>query len=132
MINFNIKLEAFHPLATSDKLMSPDFPIPISIMYGDTDWILGLESETPKLICESSKFKGKDQNEEGLLISKLHIIPTSDHQLHFDNPQGLANAMINDVYNLNLPVPRNELFKNEELDIKELEQLLQKPNVLAS
>ena len=40
--------------------------------------------------------------------------------------------MINDVYNLNLPVPRNELFKNEELDIKELEQLLQKPNVLDS
>ena len=115
MINFNLKLEAVYPLASPEKLMSSDFPIPISIMYGDTDWVGGLESDAPKLICDSSKYKGNSENDEGLLISKLHIVPTSDHQLHFDNPMGLANSIINDVYNLKLAIPINELFEKQSI-----------------
>lgn len=110
MVNFNLKLEADFPLATEDKLLSKEFPIPISIMYGESDWVRGLESEAPIQICEANKFAATSENEEGLMVSKYHLIPTSDHNLHFDNPIGLANSIINDVYNLKLPIPVNEQF----------------------
>ena len=110
MINFNLKLEADLPLATEGKLMSNEFPIPLSIMYGQNDWVRGLESEAPIHICNANKFAAKSENEEGLMVSKYHIIPTSDHNLHFDNPIGLANSIINDIYDLKLPIPVNEQF----------------------
>jgi len=32
------------------------------------------------------------------------IVPYSDHNMHMDNPDALANLIINDVYDLNLEV----------------------------
>jgi pimeloyl-ACP methyl ester carboxylesterase len=32
--------------------------------------------------------------------SHMHIIQNSDHHLYFDNPQGLAEAIIKDLQNL--------------------------------
>ena len=43
----------------------------------------------------------------GLTISKVHVIPTSDHNMHMDNPEALANTIINDIYNEALPVDPN-------------------------
>ena len=39
MVLFNPLLRAHLPLGTEDKLASPTFPIPISIFYGDDDWV---------------------------------------------------------------------------------------------
>jgi len=44
----------------------------------------------------------------GLMGSRVHIVPTSDHNMHMDNPQALANILINDVYDSDLPVEENE------------------------
>lgn len=115
-INFNLKLEANYPLATDDKLLSKDFPIPISIMMGENDWVRGMEADAPANICNSSKFAAKSDTEEGLMVSKYHIIPTSDHNLHFDNKTALANSLINDIYNSGLEVPQNELFMQSHDD----------------
>ena len=45
-----------------------------------------------------------------LSTSKVHIIPTSDHNMHMDNPKALAAAIINDIYGLRLPLEPNELL----------------------
>ena len=37
-IMFNPGLQAHLPLGARDKLGSPEFPIPISFIYGDSDW----------------------------------------------------------------------------------------------
>ena len=34
-------------------------------------------------------------------------MPTSDHNMHMDNPKALASIIINDVYNLGLEVEAN-------------------------
>lgn len=57
MIMFNLKLEADFPLGIPEKLMSKEFPIPVSIMFGDVDWVRGLEAEAAAKICKISKFQ---------------------------------------------------------------------------
>ena len=79
-------------------------------MYGDNDWVRGMETEAPIEICNKNKFAAKSETEQGLIVSKYHIIPTSDHHIHFDNPGALANSLINDVYNLQLEIPLNDKF----------------------
>jgi len=44
----------------------------------------------------------------GVETSQIHIVPTSDHNMHVDNPQAFANCLINDIYNKNLPIDPNE------------------------
>lgn len=42
----------------------------------------------------------------------VHIVPTSDHNMHMDNPEALARAIINDVYGLRfLLLPNKHLLK---------------------
>ena len=68
------------PLATPEKFLNPDFPLPISFIYGDDDWVKLIEEDTPDLIVKTNKFEN----------SKSYIVPTSDHNLHMDNPEALA------------------------------------------
>jgi len=44
----------------------------------------------------------------GIDKSFIHIIPTSDHNMHMDNPEALSNAIINDIYGEQLPLKPNE------------------------
>ena len=41
------------------------------------------------------------------MVSKVHIIPSSDHNMHIDNPDALACQIINDIYDAKLPILRN-------------------------
>ena len=113
MINFNQTLQAYIPLGTSRKLANKNFDVPISFIYGDNDWVLDIEEDIADIVTLSNKFAGKTDEEEGLQISKVHIVPTSDHNMHMDNPKALANILINDIYNLGLEVasnPKNSQF----------------------
>jgi len=40
MILFRDDLTAYQPLFTVEKLGNPDFPIPISIIIGENDWVI--------------------------------------------------------------------------------------------
>jgi len=74
----------------------------ISFIYGDDDWVkLSIEGDIPELICKTNKFES----------SKCYIVPTSDHNLHMDNPKALATCIINDVYGTDEPLLENLMFK---------------------
>ena len=53
-------------------------------------------------------------------MSKVHFIPTSDHAMQMENPQALANTIINDIYDKNLEVKQNpkmlKHFKDHDLE----------------
>ena len=81
--------------------------MPFSILYGDVDWLLSVDNGNSKRLLESKKTQFPDQENE----YKLHIIPESNHNLHFDNPQALANAIINDLLGENLPILKPYEYK---------------------
>lgn len=39
MILFNSNLVAKIPLSQEDRLANPDFPLPISVIFGEQDWV---------------------------------------------------------------------------------------------
>jgi hypothetical protein len=43
MIMFDSNLRPFIPLGSTNSLKNPDFPIPISIMFGEFDWMQGVD-----------------------------------------------------------------------------------------
>ena len=67
-------------LATPEKFLDPEFPLAISFIYGSDDWVKLIEEDTPDLIVATNKFE----------TSKSYIVPTSDHNLHMDNPKALS------------------------------------------
>lgn len=80
-------------------LRNKDIPIPVSFIYGDRDWVQLIEDDIAWEIVRENKFCGLDSEECGLNISKVHLIPTSDHAMHMDNGTALADTIINDIYN---------------------------------
>ena len=70
-----------------DKLSSGSFPIPVSFIYGDADWVKRVEKEGPQEVVDANPNVG----------SKLYVIPDSDHNLQMDNPLAFANCIINDI-----------------------------------
>ena len=66
-------------------------PVPITFVYGDSDWVrLTVEDKDAEKLMGSSK--------------DIFIIPSSDHNIHMDNPLALANCIINSLTGKNLPV----------------------------
>jgi hypothetical protein len=41
------------------------------------------------------------------MVSKVHTVPSADHLMHLDNPDGLACCIINDIFDAKLPIRRN-------------------------
>ena len=105
MINFTMQGQTHLPLATPEKFLDPDFPLAVSFIYGDDDWVLRLEGDTPDIICNTNKFES----------SKSYVVPTSDHNLHMDNPKALAQCIINDVFGLDEPLLENPKFKEHKI-----------------
>ena len=117
-------MSAHIPLGTSDKLASEKFQLPISFVYGDNDWVHVLEGDISETILKSNQFTS-DYN--GVLSSRIHFVPGSDHAMHMENPEALANTLINDVYDLGLqirPNPHNPV-KKDEGEIQEIKILNQ-------
>jgi pimeloyl-ACP methyl ester carboxylesterase len=63
--------------------------MPMSFFFGDRDWMRKVGSED---VLSKNPYTGR--------YSHMHIIQNSDHHLYFDNPQGLAEAIIKDLQNL--------------------------------
>jgi hypothetical protein len=95
MVEFEPGIQAKIPLSNKEKLCKESFPLALSFIYGELDWVLRLEKDAYAQVIE--------QNMEGN-ICKMHIIPESDHNMHYDNPQALANTIINDLLGENLPI----------------------------
>jgi len=113
----------------ADKLAQPGYDLPISFVYGDNDWVQMLEEDVADLVIQNNKYRDEpaprdDQNEfepyhkdkskclkpTGLYKSRVHIVPTSDHNMSIDNPHALASVIINDIYDTQLPVEANETY----------------------
>lgn len=76
-----------YPLESSDRLGNPDLPFPISIVFGDDDW---MDSRGARQIVKNNKFFSVGE-------SQLHVLPDSGHAMNFDNPKALAELIINDL-----------------------------------
>jgi len=42
------------PLGHEDKLCNKEFPIPISFIYGEKDWVRSVDSDYGKLVVEAN------------------------------------------------------------------------------
>ena len=94
----------YEPLAAESALGSAAFPLPVSYIFGDQDWMGKLEGVPegigPKKVVDINQHPG----------SKLHILEDSDHNMQMDNPEGLARLMIEDLLG---PNENFEIVKNE-------------------
>ena len=77
----------YEPLGAETALGSSTFPISISYIFGEFDWMGRVEEDGPKKVVDINPHQD----------SKLHILPGSDHNMHMDNPEGLSNLIINDL-----------------------------------
>jgi len=83
------------PLATKDRLLNKDFPVPISFIYGDDDWVVKeVDGNLAYDVCKINK----DES------CKVYTLPDSGHQLFLDNPISFCNIVKNDILGTNLPV----------------------------
>lgn len=90
LIGFTHTLLSYLPLSSSSVLMNKNFPVPVSIMFGEYDWMQGVDKGTSKFIIERSRLKfGAESN--------YIICPTANHDLNIDNPEGVAGCIINDL-----------------------------------
>lgn len=73
MILIGQTLLAHEPLGTKERLMSPDFPVGVSIVFGAQDWVRinKLDDNAPDLIVKNNKDKS----------SKLYILEESSHNI---------------------------------------------------
>jgi pimeloyl-ACP methyl ester carboxylesterase len=94
MITFSLGFICQDPLNIKEKLSSGAFPIPVSFIYGDLDWVKRVEKEGPDEVIAANPNAA----------SKYYLIPDSDHNLHMDQPLAFANCIINDLLGENLEV----------------------------
>jgi cardiolipin-specific phospholipase len=87
---FDCGLHAHHPLQMEDRLGNPDLPFPISIVYGDADW---MDSRGSRQIIRANKFFASGE-------SQLHVLANSGHQFFISNPDGIAELNKNDLLGL--------------------------------
>ena len=99
-------------MGTSDRLASPDLDVPISFFYGDNDWVIGIEEEAAQNVIEQNKYFQRSttayEKMYGIEYSNVFYVPTSDHNMHMDNPEALANLILNDCFDLGLEIRENE------------------------
>ena len=102
---FEIPLLAHEPLNTIDRLGNPNFQIAFSFVYGDDDWV-GVLDEGASLALVNQHPFSINPCPRSETYAKHYILPSSDHNMHMDNPLGFANITINDLLNPqpNLPV----------------------------
>lgn len=77
-----------------------------------------LDEDIADVVVDSNKFCDHNYNDlrisenqniqEHWQGSRVHVVPTSDHNMQMDNPKALANLIINDIYGDDLPVEDNQ------------------------
>ena len=108
MMCFTDSLAPHISLGVKGKLADENYPLPVSFIYGSNDWLQMFEGEIADEIMRLNKFHDKEAKTQGLKFSNVHVVPTSDHNMHTDNAVALENTILNDIYNLNLPVKPNK------------------------
>ena len=82
------------PLGHETMLCNKDFPIPVSFMYGDDDWVRAVDENFGQKVVDANSNAG----------SKYHLVKSAGHNLHMDNPLVFSNHIINDLLDDNLPI----------------------------
>jgi len=54
LVSFGVGLVCHLPLESVEKLADPNFPIPVSFIYGDNDWVTNIEEEAPLRVAEAN------------------------------------------------------------------------------
>ena len=54
LVSFGVGLVCHLPLESVEKLADPNFPIPVSFIYGDNDWVTNIEGEAPLRVAEAN------------------------------------------------------------------------------
>lgn len=86
------------PLSAPHKLGNPDFPLPFSFIYGEFDWVYLLDEYASRALIRSNKYYiGSGEKPANTTHGQLHIVPTSDHNMHMDNSIAFTNLIINDL-----------------------------------
>ena len=57
-----------------DKFLNPDFPLPISFIYGADDWMHEIEEDIADLILNKNKFKPKENPQDEKSGEKLEAL----------------------------------------------------------
>jgi pimeloyl-ACP methyl ester carboxylesterase len=88
------------PVGGPDHLGDTNFPVDVSYIYGekDSDWVRDMEEDFAKGLVDA-RLKANPSSK-----SKFHICPTSNHNVHWTNPIGLAHIILNDLLETDLPV----------------------------
>lgn len=71
LISFSPGFVCQDPLDSPEKLSSGKFPVPVSFIYGELDWVRVVEEDGPSNVIKANPNKG----------SKIYIIKNSDHNI---------------------------------------------------
>jgi len=124
-LNFDIVLDCYTPLGTTDLFCNPECAVNVSFIYGDHDWVRDSEEDFAKNIVEI-------QNKIYPRSSNFHICPNGTHNLHWSNLDAFCNIMIYDlvgpykvspVFGIDYPITCDETKEETEF-LNESEQYL--------
>lgn len=90
IVLFSRGMQAHLPLGAIDKLGNPECPVRFSVVMGESDWMRYCEDDYGK-VCVDAQLKEKGSN--------FYICERAGHNMHFDNPKGLSDIIINDLLN---------------------------------
>jgi len=104
-ILFSKSLIAKIPLGLPCNLMNPNFPVPISIILGDYDWVQFVDMEDICGLSWGETLNGEQWGEkivfENSLThgdkSKFYWCPHAGHNMHSDNETGLIEIIESDL-----------------------------------
>ena len=85
LVMFTQGIQAHVPLGTPDKLASPEFPIPISYILGDVDWVRFCDQHDTENIHYGKILIDQNKKKHGA-SSNFYECPTAGHNMHMDNP----------------------------------------------
>lgn len=91
LVGFDDCMRCYKPLGLKSKLGSEKFPVPVSIILGDYDWVQKHDKgASKKIVLANKKIHGHESN--------YYECPSSGHTMNLDNPDGWANFVINEVF----------------------------------
>ena len=62
LINFDSDMNAYLPLGSPNKMGNADYPVPFSIVHGDTDWVKDIDSGASEKIVAINREKFGNQS----------------------------------------------------------------------
>ena len=91
MMLFTDELIAHSPLFTPSKLAQPGFPVPVSIVVGEHDWVTRQLKDTGENLIMLSKMTHDGE-------ARYWTCPDAGHNMQLDNPNALANIILHDIF----------------------------------